>query len=748
MKKNWKLWLLCLIICLAWIGLSQILVIPWKGADVFLGLDGALSFLEEKTVDARLEVRGSIPCPVKLCYVNVDTDSISSLGNFPWNRAIFGQVLDALFERGHVRAVGMDFVFSSSGLPQLGHEEAEAGNLDLGKSVQRNRNVVLAATYGTQTGLLGKANRSFPFLFDKRTNLSETDLPEMPGFPVVGPTWGHVGLIDADGTKLRWMPAFAPTEFKTYFTLALQLARLYYGLDESGIQIEPDRILLKNSAGEVLAGVPLKLRQIVEPNWFSAWDSKENPTAGVVSVLEFARLASEGTDQEKQQAAEFFEYFRDAVVLIGPTDPLLQDISPAPMSGSQPVPRVSIHGNLFKTIVSGQSIIRPPAWVNSLLILGIGLGAAFLSVLRNQLAGPGKLAAAVLTVAYVGAAFFLFSHQRVLLPIVAPLGAALSCTFVAVLRQLTIEDQQRRRIKQLFGSYVSSTVVNEMVERNAPPQTGGAEVEITAFFSDIVSFSPLSEQLSAADLVRLMCHYLGECTAAVIEQEGTLDKYVGDAIIAMFGTPLVCKDHAAAACRAAIGLQSAQSRLRDQWKTEARWPDAALRMQTRVGLHTGLAVVGNIGSELRFNYTMMGDTVNLAQRVEAAAAHYGVDILVTGDTHAAACLSDTSLLFRALDRVTVPGRTTPVELFELLGSGEDDRRLHGESILLYETARGLYMAGSWNAAREAFLLACSADSSGRAKSPASVMAARCEKLASRPPVENLAFPLTKESNSI
>ncbi len=745
MKNNWKLWLLCAFICLAWIGLSQILVIPWKGSDVFLGLDGALSFLEEKTIDARLEVRGPIPCPVKLCYVNVDTDSITALGNFPWSRSIFAQVLNALFERGHVRAVGMDFVFSNSGLPQLGHEEAEAGNLELGKSVQKNRNIVLAATYRTQTGLLGKENKSFPFLFDRRTKPSETDLPELPDFPVVGPMWGHVGLIDAD---VRWLPAFAPTEFKTYFTLALQLARLYYGLDESGIQIEKDRILLKNTGGEVLAGIPLNLRQIVEPNWFSAWDSKANPMAGVVSVLEFDRLAREGTEQEKQQAEEFFGFFRDAVVLIGPTDPLLQDISTAPMSGSQPVPRVSIHGNLFKTIVSGQSIIRPPAWVNGLLILGIGLGAAFLSVLRNQLAKPGKIAAALLALAYVAAAFFLFSHQRVLLPVIAPLGAALSCTFLAVLRQLTIEDEQRRRIKQLFGSYVSSTVVNEMVERNAPPQTGGEEVEITAFFSDIVSFSPLSEQLSAADLVRLMCHYLGECTAAVIEQEGTLDKYVGDAIIAMFGTPLVCKDHAAAACRAAIGLQAAQVRLREQWKAEARWPDAALRMQTRVGLHTGLAVVGNIGSELRFNYTMMGDTVNLAQRVEAAASHYGVSILVSGDTYGAASSSDHTLVFRPLDRVLVPGRTHPVELFELIGAGDEIRKAYGECFEAYANARKLYVHGSWAAAREGFLRADNLEPSRRIKSPASVMAARCEKLASRPPVENLAFPLTKESNSI
>lgn len=745
MRNNWKLWILCVFICAAWIGLSQIPAIPWKGSDMFLGLDGALSFLEEKTIDARMEFRGPIECPVKVCYVNVDAGSISALGNFPWNREVFARTLKILFDLGHVRAVGMDFVFGNFGPPQPGSEN---GNKELGRSIHTCRNVVLAATYITQSGSLGKANSSFPYLFDKHTNRSETDLPELPAFPVVGPTWGTVGLIDTTGS-LRSMPAFAPTEFKTYFTLALQLARLYHGLGESGIHIETDRIFLRDDNGKTLAEIPLILHQIVEPNWFSAWkDPDRNPDAGVIQVLEFERLAREGTDQEKKQAAEFFEFFRDAVVLIGPTDPLLHDVSQAPMSGSQAVPGVSVHGNLFKTIVSGQHIIRPPLWANSLLIFGIGLGAAFLSVLRNRLSGPGKVFAAMLTTGYVAAAFILFSHHRILLPVVAPIGAALSCTFLAVLRQLTIEDQQRRRIKQLFGSYVSSTVVNEMVERNTPPQTGGAEVEITAFFSDIVAFSPLSEQLSPADLVRLMCHYLGECTAAVIEQEGTLDKYVGDAIIAMFGAPLVCKDHAAAACRAAIGLQAAQARLRDQWKTEARWPDAALRMQTRVGLHTGLAVVGNIGSELRFNYTMMGDTVNLAQRVEAAASHYGVNILVSGDTQEAASSSDHTLVFRPLDRVLVPGRTHPVELFELLGSGEEIRKSHGEGLALYESARKLYMAGAWDAAREAFLLADNREPSRRAKSPASVMAARCEKLASRPPVENLAFPLTKESNSI
>jgi len=739
------LWASLGLVCAVWIALSQVSLFPWHGHESYLGLDGSLSFLEEKTIDARLAFRGAIPSPVKVCYVNVDTDSISEIGNFPWNRAIFARTLDALFERGKIRAVGMDFVFGKSGLPQLGRAEAEAGSLELGRSIQRNRHVVLAATYSAQLGVLKKADRSFPFVFERHANPEEADLPELPDFPVVGPTWGHVGLIDTAGEQLRWIPAFARTEYKTYLTMAFQLALVYNRLEESAVEIQPDRILVRDADSRILYDIPLKLGQLIEPNWFSPWASKENPSAGIVSVLDFDRMAREGTDEEKALASRFFEHFQDAVVLIGPTDPLLKDNSLAPMNGSLPVPRVSGHGNLFKTIVSGQYLIRPPVWVNSLLIAGLGLGAAFLSVMRNRFSGSGKLLTALLTVGYVALAFVLFAQARLLLPVVAPVGAALSCTFFAVLRQLTIEERQRRRIKQLFGSYVSAAVVNEMVENNTPPQTGGSEVEITAFFSDIVAFSPIAEQLSPSDLVRLMCQYLGECTAAVIEEEGTLDKYVGDAIIAMFGAPLACHNHAAAACRAALALQSAQARLRERWTTEARWPEAVRKMQTRVGLHTGQAIVGNIGSELRFNYTMMGDTVNLAQRVESAASHYAAGILVSGDTQAAASRSDPGLVFLALDRVIVPGRTHPVELFELLGSGNDVLKIHAECTSLYEEARRHYMRGSWTEARDAFLLAEKAEPVPRKKCPASVMAERCGRLIVRPPVENFEFPLSKET---
>ena len=341
-------------VCLVWVLLSQVAFLTFGGRTSILGRDGLLAFLEEKTIDARLAVRGSIPSPTKVCYVNVDTDSIVAFGNFPWSRAIFAKALDALFERGKVRAVGMDFVFSDAGIPQLGREESAAGSLELGKSINKHRNVVLAATYGTKIGLLGKRS-AFPFVFEKNYDPKESDLPEKPDVPVVGPTWGQLGLIDEAGEALRWVPFFASTEHMTYLPMGLKLFLLSRGLDDSAAEIRKNSMLIHDSASRPVLDIPLTFGQLVEPNWFSPWD--ENPQVGIFSVLEFDRMAREGDDEEKARAGKFFAAFHGAVVLIGPTDRLLNDLSEAPLSGAQPVPRVSLHGNIFKTLDSGETML-------------------------------------------------------------------------------------------------------------------------------------------------------------------------------------------------------------------------------------------------------------------------------------------------------------------------------------------------------------------------------------------------------
>ena len=738
-----RFWLpsLLLSICAAWSLLSQIPVVPGLRGPVLLGHDGFLGFLERPTIDARFNFRGDIPSPLRLIYVDVDSESLSALGNFPWNREIFARVTDALFNHGGIRAIGFDFVFSAAGIPNLGRSEAEEGSLALGRSIRDHQAVVVAASYLSGLGELEK-NKSFPFLYNRRTNPYDADLPELPEFAVVG-DWGRIGLIDVANDDVRNVPMFAQTQHQTYLAMALQLALLHYGLPASAVDIGADEILLKDNGREA-ARIPLWLRQFVEVNWFSSWLSKQNPRAGVVQVLDCAKALEEGSEKEKEEAARFFSEFREAIVLVGPTDPLLKDVAPIPMNEGV-VPRVSVHGNLLKTIVGDRFIKRPPVWANILLIFGLGLGVAVLAMSS----GGGRFkflrwSALVLAAAYVGGAFVLFSRFDLLIPLAAPLGAALSCALVGLTSSLATEEERRRRIKGLFGSYVSSAVVDEIVEKDINPQTGGAEVEVTAFFSDVVSFTSLSQKLSPTELVALMSEYFAEGTAAITAAGGTLDKYVGDAIIAMFGAPLQRADHAAAACRAALALVEAQAALRRRWsQAEKLFPAEVLDMRTRVGLNTGTAVVGNIGSELRFNYTMMGAAVNLAQRLEAAAAHYGAEILVSAHTAEVALRDDASLVFRELDHVLLPGQIDPVTVFQLLGSGEEARRRNAARNELYTHALALYRKGNWAEAADAFMTAAEHEPSARRVNPCVVMANRCESFALQGKESLEAFLLTK-----
>lgn len=733
-----RIWAIAFLICLGWVALSQIQVLPSGSYRRLLGADGTLSFLENKTIEWRLNFRGEIPSPAKIVYVNVDTEAIRTFGNFPWNRAIFATVIDGLFTYGHVKAVGMDFVFSSQGIPNIGQEESQQGSIALGQSIKTHGNVVLATTYGSNIGIRG-LERPFPLIIDPRA-AQEIDTPEGPEFPVVGPTWGKVGLID---TFLhdRFVPLFARFQTITYLPLSLQLSLIYWGLDPSAVNIGRDEVLIKRPDGALQSRIPLTLHQIAEINWFSGWE--ENISTSIASVYTATEWMTEGTPEQKKEVEELFAGFRDAIVLIGPTDPLLQDITTTPTNPDNPVPKVSVHGNMVKTILSGRFPVRPPAWVSTLLILTFGLATTALCLRHG--ASWRYLSVAFLAV-YIIAAFILFARLDIILPLVAPVGAALMCSFSAILWQLGVEEKRRRQIKSMFGMYLAPHLVEHMVTKNITPQVGGVDAEITAFFSDIESFSPLAESLEPPRLVELMNEYLGDCTTAITKHDGTLDKYVGDAIIAIFGVPLSRADHAAAACRAALDFLKAQEALRQRWASEhGRWPERALQIRTRIGLNTGQAVVGDMGSHLRVNYTMMGDNVNLTQRIEAAAGIFGVQILTSASTRDEASSADPSLVFRHIDRVLVPGRVKPVEVYELMGLREEMTQDQLRCREIYEQALASYFRGEWESAQKLFL--CSAELEDRPSfpTPSLVMARRCEYfLRESPPIDwDFAFKLTK-----
>jgi len=683
-----------LLLCVVWVLLSQVPQASLLKRGGFLGPDGFLSSLEERTIDARISARGSIDAPVKVCYVDVDTEAISRLGNFPWNRQYFASALDALFDHGHIKAAGMDFVFSSAGISAGGREEAEAGNRALGKSLHKNKNVVVAAAF--------TAKKNFPFLFERRSLQPDDELPEMPEFPIVGPTWGHVGLIDTIGSDVRYVPFFAKTSSHTYFPLSLKLALFYWGLDDSAVHIEKAELVVKNPEGVKVASVPLVMRQLAESNWFSPWMEKDHH-ASILKVLAFGQAADQGTEEEKKMARDFFEPFKDSVVLIGPVDSLLKDIGKLPLNGSEPVPLVSVHGNLFKTLITGRFIQRPPVWVNCVFIFTLGFGAALFSVVPQRFQAAAKILGGLGVVGYIAAAFLLFAWSDLIIPLVAPVGAAVSCTFVGSLIHLANEQKQKRRIKGMFGTYLSHELVEKMIESGEEPQLGGIDAEITAFFSDVQGFSSFSELLAPQQLVSLMNEYLTAMTDILMEEGCYVDKYIGDAIVGIFNSPIELKDHALRACISTQLLHKRLAEMRLKWALEGdKWPPFVSKMQVRIGLNTGFATVGNMGSKKRFNYTMMGDSVNLAARCESGAKAYGVYTMVTGETKCAAEAAGDDCVFRFLDKVIVKGRREPVEMYEIVCVRKD---LDEETILclsLYAEGVEHYQAQRWASALNSF----------------------------------------------
>ena len=694
---------LIFLICGLWVIFSQIPFNYFKKKDNFLGPDGATAFLEQKTIDARFDFRGPIPAPVKVCYVDVDTYAISKLGNFPWNREYFALALTALFDHGQIRAAGMDFVFSNAGLPDVGRDEMEVGSARLGKCIYKYKNVVLATTYGTTNRPFG-LDTTFPLLFDKKSPDHQVGPPELPAYSVLGPN-GHVGLIDTIGNDVRFVPFFAKATIPahTYLPMSLKLALLYLGLEETAVDIKNDVISIRKPDGSIAASLPLFLNQLAEPNWFTAWEGKGDFHASIFNVIAYGQMLGDGTEEQKVVAKKFFEQFRDSVVLIGPVDPLLKDLSPMPLSGSGPVPRVSIHGNILKTILSGRSIHRPPVWLNIAIIFTLGLVASSFSFLPPHYSSYSKVTGAVVVSSYTLGTFWIFSNHDVILPLVAPLGAALTCAFSGALLDLSRMKQQKRRLQGMFGTYLSPNLVNKMIESGEEPTLGGIDAEITAFFSDVQGFSAFSEILTPQQLVGLMNEYLSGMTDILMESGCYVDKYIGDAIVGIFNAPVHLEKHALQACIVTQLLHKRLAELRSKWASEGnKWPPIVSRMQMRIGMNTGFATVGNMGSSRRFSYTMMGDTVNLAARCESGSKSYGAYTMITGETMRAAAKEGDACVFRFLDNIIVKGRKEPAEMYEVVCLRSDLTEEISRCLDVYAQGIQHYLAQRWDEATTAF----------------------------------------------
>ena len=408
------------------------------------------------------------------------------------------------------------------------------------------------------------------------------------------------------------------------------------------------------------------------------------------------------------------------------------DLNPMPFDPRYPM--VGLHANALNTILDNKIIYEVPKVQVALVIGIIGILLAF--GVPALSASMGGLVTAIIIGAYGWLSFWLFTNQQIWLDMVGPLSTLFIGYLGITVYNYIQEEKNKNFLKESFGTYVSPELIDQMYESGEEPSLGGEEGYHTAFFTDIQSFSAFSEKLTASELVALLNQYLTDMTDVLLENNGTLDKYIGDAIVAFYGAPIEVDNHEYWACKTAIEMQDKLAILREGWQEEGdRWPEIVHNMQNRIGISSGEMVTGNMGSEARMNYTMMGDNVNTAARLESSAKQYGIYIQIADSTYQAV---KEKVVVRDLDNVVVMGKNEPVKVWELISEVGKEPDQYKKILPAYHEALDLYKNQEWSKAIDAFKASDELEEmfGGRKTNPSRIYIPRCEHYQENPPGED------------
>lgn len=644
---------------------------------------------------------------------------------YPWPTRYYAKLVENLNIAG-AKAIGFDVIFDNE------DQYSPKNDSIFARALQKYDNVVLAGNIHSERQYRGSGSSSYSKMLVEANSI------------LAGASSNQMGLVstvrDLDD-QFRRYPLYRTYNNKTYYPLGLELLRVYNGWED----LPP----VENNKNYFTFGsyrIPKYDNQAMSINYFGgpysfpvhSFEMVIDDTTVTLVTEEEAFPINSFSDPD--YGLQSNNVFKDKIVLVGATMPVLNDFHATPFANDGSMPGYEIHANAIQTILSGKYIHHPPVWFNLLLLLVISI---FIVVAINR--SSGRLAffqfscIALLVVVLIITGFIHFDYMikasGPLMAVVFGYLGTLSYNFVG-------EQREKKRIRDMFSTYLSPTVVNQMIESESEPQLGGDETHITAFFSDIEAFSSFSEQMQPRPLVELINEYLSEMTDIIIDEGGTLDKYIGDAIVAFFGAPISMSDHAYRACVVSQLMQDRMTSLCEKWAAEGnRWPEAVHYMRNRTGINTGIMLTGNMGSSRRFNYTIMGDNVNLAARCESAGKIYGVYSLVTAETKREAEEFGDRCVFRYMDRIKVKGRRQPVDIYEIMGLKD---RLTDDSFqckLIFEEGVRAYQNREWEKAAKSFRASAKLEhfqpgvDYGIERNPSTVYLGRCERMGNQEPEE-------------
>ena len=530
--------------------------------------------------------------------------------------------------------------------------------------------------------------------------------------PLAGLVEGARGLgfinltADSDGPTRR-IPLIGRFGDTAVPQLSLAVARDLLGVEKVVIQEDSLRIAERT--------VPLTPEGALLLNWHGPLEGTY-PTYAVGHVLQsFAQI------EKKERPVLDPAVFKDKIVFIAGTAAGLYDLRVTPFSSY--TPGVLIHMTALDNLLQGRFLRSAPKWFSVLMLLMLCLISAWTFMLCSSYPVKFGVTGGLVVAYYALATHALAGHDR-WLDLVFP-EAALALTFAtaATLEYLT-EGKQRRQTRAAFDKYMSAEVVDEIMRNPDAIKLGGERKEITIFFSDIAGFTTISERLQPEELVSLLNRYLSAMTDIIRRHRGNVNKYLGDGIMALFGAPLGESNHATLACYAALDSQAALTILRDQWKKEGL-PDIV----ARIGINAGPCIVGNMGSQTRLEYTVMGDCVNLASRLEGANKFYDTLILLGPRTVE---LAKNDIEVREVDLLRVKGKNEPVVVYELLGRTGQLSPQRIKTVSIYSEGLAAYKNGNFAGASARFTEALDLDP---ADGPSRVYLERSLEYLQAPPSE-------------
>ena len=666
-----------------------------------------LTSLENQAYDARLKITLPMDVDKQVVIVDIDEKSLDEIGQWPWNRNILAKINDVLFDYYQIKAIGYDIVFAEEDIdegakllnamaqgplqddpefieeyhrvmPSLQHDLRFAETL-------KDRKTVMGFVMDTDT-IKGELPSAITEL-DKNT-LDKLAIHKAKGYTAnlkslqasaFSGGFFNNPLLDDDGV-FRRVPLLQTYENELHESLALALTRAATGSAAIEMVVETnqdsdDLFLEWVTIGEIAIPVDHNSGVLV-------------PYIGKQKSFEYIPA----TDVLNKRSDK--DVLNGKIILFGTSAPGLLDLRTIPLEPAYP--GVEVHANIIQGILDGR-ILHAPGYTKGfefILITFIGIVLTFtlpmLSALYSTLVILGSI------VLLISTNFYAWTNAQLVLPIAAPVLLVVLLFALQMTYGFFVESRGKRQLAHLFGQYVPPELVEEMSLKMEEINLDGEMREMSVLFSDVRGFTTISESLQPKELTDYINAFLTPITKVIHDNRGTIDKYMGDAVMAFWGAPLEDDQHALHALNAAIGIVERMKSLREEF-SEKHWPE----IYVGVGVNTGHMNVGNKGSEFRVDYTILGDAVNLGSRLEGLTKIYGVDIITSEFTRHAV----PEYEYRELDKVRVKGKDRPVSIYEPLGLLENISKDERKLLKQFHTAIKQFRAQNWDAAeREIFAL--------------------------------------------